>query len=120
MVTIFNKFLNLQEPDAAAMRHVHAVFVRVLPAFPEREFKGRGIVMIVGGRYAKYASISLDMLRLLGSRLPVEVWLKDVAEKEVGWCDDLVCDGVVCRYLADYLSKYTALVNIWSLKVIIL
>ena len=119
-VAILNKFLNLQEPDAAAMRQIHADLVHALPAFPEREYKGRGIVMVAGGQYAEYASTSLGMLRLLGSRLPVEIWLKDAVEEEDGWCDELAREGIVCRYLTDYMGEMTDLNSAYQFKVLAL
>lgn len=37
---------------------------------------------------------------LMGSRCPVEVWLKDRAEVEKGWCDKLVEEGVSCQHIS--------------------
>lgn len=67
--------------------------------------------MVAGGGYSECAAITLGMLHLMESRLPVEMWLKDTIEEEDGWCDKLVEDGISFRYMSDYLGDMAAFPN---------
>ena len=113
---LLDDFLDLTSSEACAMRQMHQNLVDALPEYPDEVYKGRGIVMVAGGRYSEYAATTLGMLRLLGSRLPVEVWLKDSTEEEEGWCDELAQDGISCRYLSNYLGEMTAFPNPYQYK----
>lgn len=99
--------VNISEADAYATRIEHEAVVRHLPPYPENTFEGRGIVMLAGGKYSEFAATALGMLREVGSRLPVEVWVKDHSEEKEGWCAELEQDGMVCRRLQDYMDMST-------------
>ena len=60
--------------------------------------------MLAGGHYSEFAATALGMLREVGSKLPVEVWVKDASEEEPGWCVELAKEGMACRRLDDYLD----------------
>lgn len=45
----------------------------------------------------------------MGSRCLVEVWLKDRAEAEEGWCDKLVEEEVSCQYISIYMEDMAPL-----------
>ena len=92
------------DTDAYFSRIQHEAVLRNLPAYPENLFKGRGIVMLAGGKYSEYAATALGMLREVGSQLPVEVWMKDRTEVKEGWCEELETEGIACRLLEDYMS----------------
>ncbi|MCJ1476276.1 hypothetical protein MMC13_004942 [Lambiella insularis] len=96
--------VNTSEADAYATRIAHEAVVRHLPAYPENAFEGRGVVMLAGGKYSEFAATALGMLREVGSRLPVEVWMKDHSEEKEGWCAELEQEGMVCRRLSDYMD----------------
>lgn len=114
---LLHDFLNLTSSEAWSMRQMHENLVDALPEYPDQVFEGQGIVMVSGGRYSEYAATTLGMLRLTGSRLPVELWLKDSTEEEEGWCDELTDDGISCRYLSDYLGEMKAFPNPYQYKV---
>lgn len=116
-VEMLSHFLNMTRADAERMRHTHEELVEELPEYPDNVYEGRGIVMVAGGRYSEYSATTLGMLRLLGSRLPVEVWLKDSTEEEEGWCDELAEEGTICRYMSDYLGEMTAFVHPYQYKI---
>ena len=99
------------------MRGMHSNFIKEIPTYPELGYRGRGIVLVAGGRYAEYASTTLGMLRLMGSQLPIEVWLKDHAEEEDGWCDELAQEGIGCRYMDDYIKDQSAFTRPYQYKV---
>lgn len=44
------------------------------------------------------------MLREIGSKLPIEVWVKDHTEEKAGWCDEIKHEGMVCRRISDYMD----------------
>ena len=98
-------FFNLTDADAARSRDDHARVLAALPAYPDHgRFRGRGVVVLAGGRYSEFAATALGVLRDVGSRLPVEVWAKDASEELPGWCAELRAEGVACRRLADHMD----------------
>ncbi|KAK4901051.1 hypothetical protein LTR49_027344 [Elasticomyces elasticus] len=90
--------------NATLIREQHAGFLRDMPSYPKKIFKGRGVMMLAGGRYSKYAVTALGVLRESGSKLPVEVWRRDEREEKHGWCDEMKKEGMACRRLSDYLD----------------
>jgi alpha 1,2-mannosyltransferase len=96
--------LGLTKAEFHSTRLAHMQVRRSLPDYPSKRFKGRGIIMLAGGKYSEYAATSLGMLRSTGSQLPVEVWMKDESEEMPGWCAELEKEGMACRRLADYMD----------------
>ena len=96
--------IDIPASDAEASRASHAEVTKLLQPYPKGLFSGRGIVMLAGGRYSGYAATGLGMLRELGSKLPVEVWMKDEKEEKPGWCDELRTEGMACRRMSDYMN----------------
>ena len=94
----------LSEDDSLASRTSHAEVVQSLPPYPDSLYLGRGIVMLAGGQYSAFAATGLGMLREIGSRLPVEVWMKDERDEKAGWCNEIMQEGMVCRLLSDYMD----------------
>ncbi|KAL8940484.1 MAG: hypothetical protein Q9211_002245 [Gyalolechia sp. 1 TL-2023] len=103
-------------PEAMFMRKSHASVVQSLPTYPAGAFAGRGIVVLAGGKYSEIAATTLGMIRLLGSRLPVEVWMLDRIEKKEAWCEELSPQGIICRFVSDYLSDMSAFSHHYQLK----
>jgi len=93
---------NLSAEDAHFSRASHAEVVKKLPEYPKKAYSGRGLIMLAGGRYNMYAATALGVIRETGSKLPIEVWMNDTAEEKEGWCDELVKEGMVCKWLSDY------------------
>ena len=96
--------LNLSEAEVHATRIAHTEVVRNIAPYPLDLFSGRGVVMLAGGHYSEFAATGLGMLREVGSKLPVEVWMKDSTEEKEGWCDELKKEGMACRKLSDYMD----------------
>ena len=94
----------LSRADAEASHDSHITIVKNLPSYPKSLYKGRGIVILAGGKYSSFAATGMGMLREVGSALPVEVWMKDEHEEKAGWCKDIEQDGMVCRRLSDYMD----------------
>ncbi|KAL9122736.1 MAG: hypothetical protein Q9187_000717 [Circinaria calcarea] len=111
--------LNITESDAHATRIEHTAVMRHIPPYPEALFSGRGIAMLAGGRYSEFAATALGMLREVGSKLPVEVWMKDKTEEKQGWCSELEKEGMVCRRLSDHMNV-TALSHPYQWKVFVM
>lgn len=104
MKEILDGLVGLNTDQAMRTRGSHAEVVSQLPAYPTGLYQGKGIVMLAGGRYSEFAATSLNVLRQVGSTLPVELWVADESEEVDGWCDELVGDGIACRRLADYIN----------------
>ena len=97
-------WIQISEVDANATRVVHRHLVENLPDYPSKQYSGRGIIMLAGGKWSEYAATSLGVLRELGSTLPVEVWMKDENDIKEGWCEGLEKEGMACRLLSDYMD----------------
>lgn len=100
---ILNK-TRISTEDAEASRKSHVQVTKKLPPYPSQLFSGQGIVMLAGGRYTGFATTGLAMLREVGSKLPVEVWVKDHGEENKEWCKELAHEGMACRRLSDYMD----------------
>ena len=94
----------VEQLDANDALKIHAHLVESLPSRSEWLFHGRGIVMVTGSLGAEFAATSLGMLRVVGSRLPVELWMLDQPTAKKGWCKELMHQGVACRYLENYVD----------------
>ncbi|KAI4174048.1 MAG: hypothetical protein LQ343_002612 [Gyalolechia ehrenbergii] len=105
-------------PEAMFMRKKHASVVQSLPTYPAGAFAGRGIVVLAGGKYSEIAATTLGMIRLLGSRLPVEVWMVDRIEEKEAWCEELSPQGIVCRFISDYSPDMSAFTRHYQLKIL--
>ncbi|MCJ1369226.1 hypothetical protein MMC20_000436 [Loxospora ochrophaea] len=101
---LLRNFLQLFADEVEDARVLHHDVVQKLPPTPKDLYFGRGVVMVVGGRFSEYAATTIGMLRLTGSRLPVEAWMVNKTEEKYGWCADLVKEGVSCRFLSDYVN----------------
>lgn len=95
---------NISSADAQVARASHVAVTQKLVPYPSHLFSGQGIVVLAGGRYTGFATTGLGMLREIGSKLPVEVWVKDQSEEREGWCTELAKEGVACRRLRDYMD----------------
>ncbi|KAL9030436.1 MAG: hypothetical protein Q9196_001441 [Gyalolechia fulgens] len=94
----------ISSEDAQFSRQNHVQVTQKLVSYPTELFAGQGIVILAGGRYTAFATIGLGMLREIGSKLPVEVWVKDQDEEQAEWCAELAQEGVVCRRLSNYMD----------------
>ena len=102
---VLDEYLPIERIDAIDMRMTHGHLVKSLPDLPNKLFRGQGIVMVTDSIKGEFAATSLGMLRLLGSRLPVELWMLDRALARKRWCEELAHQGVACRYLEDYVDN---------------
>ena len=91
--------------EATRIRSIHESLVESVPPQPSGLFTGRGIVMVAGGSKSEYAATSIGMLRLVGSRLPIELWFVDRGVEKKGWCKALEAESVTCRYISDHIHN---------------
>ena len=94
----------MTDDEALNTRETHKKLLSKLPSYPTGRFKGRGVVILAGGRYSEFAATSVGMLREVGSLLPVEIWSKDHSEEFDEWCSEVKAEGMACRRLADYMD----------------
>lgn len=117
-VPLLADYLDITSDEAQYMRDEHASVVEALPEYPLGAFSGRGIIILAGGKYSEIAATTLGMTRLLGSRLPVEIWMIDRVEAQEGWCDEMAAQGgMVCRFVSDYLQDMSAFSHHYQLKI---
>ena len=91
--------------EATRIRSIHDGFLESIPPEPKDLFGGQGIVIVAGGSRSEYAATTLGMLRLIGSKLPVELWFVDKKVEKKDWCVSMAIEGVTCRYLTDYIHQ---------------
>ncbi|EGD77026.1 hypothetical protein PTSG_07368 [Salpingoeca rosetta] len=63
-------------------------YLENVPTYPEGKYRGRGIIIVAGGRYLASALVSVKMLRDLGCTLRIQIWHLgpeevDAAQREV-------------------------------------
>lgn len=107
---------NISSEDAQIARQSHVEVTKKLVSYPSELFSGQGIVILAGGRYTAFATTGLGMLREIGSKLPIEVWVKDAEEEREEWCIELSKEGVACRRLSNYMDT-KLLVQGYQLKI---
>lgn len=95
---------HISKEDAEVTRNNHVQVTKKLLPYPNGLFSGQGIVMLAGGRYTGFATTGLGMLREVGSKLPVEIWVKDHEEENKEWCKELANEGIACRRLSDFMD----------------
>ncbi|CAL8574348.1 mannosyltransferase [Xanthoria parietina] len=120
-VQLLADYLDMTSDEAQFMRDEHASVVQALPDYPLGAFSGRGITILAGGKYSEIAATTLGMTRLLGSRLPVEIWMIDRVEAQEGWCDEMAAQGgMVCRFVSDYIQDMSAFSHHYQLKIAVI
>ena len=75
------------------------------PAYSEKTYCGKGIVIPAGGvYYLTNAYINLHMLRDSGCQLPVEIWYIGTKEIVPAIMDQLTKMGAVCKDITEHFS----------------
>ncbi|KAL4816927.1 mannosyltransferase putative-domain-containing protein [Aspergillus spinulosporus] len=100
----------MDEGSVTAMQDAHARFLhdtedtkRLKPVHAPGT---RGIVSTAGGQYFPVFLATLRMLRRTGSKLPVEVYMKDADEYEENICEDILPKlNARCLILSDVVGK---------------
>ena len=81
-------FIKMPESDVKKMSKKHAGFVEAIDTLKPHYVPGtRGLVTTAGGQYLPVLTISLRMLRHVGSTLPMEIFLASDEEYERHICD---------------------------------
>ena len=86
------------------------LFKRRAPAYPERAFKGRGVV-IVGGNQPKFQTsywVAIHALRRAGCALPVQLWFPEREGPDCERADELRRMGVTIHSFADLVDADAA------------
>lgn len=104
-----NSFLQLTGEEMAQLKNSHKVYLEKMPqAFPDNiagDFKGNGILYAGGGQYNWLVLISIKMLRDLGSKLPIEVFIPNENEYSVDLCNNVFpVFGAKCILMSDYID----------------
>lgn len=68
----------------------HKRVVEGIPNISPHFYKGDGYVMVGGGIYSWYALLGIEMLRKVGSTLPVEIFLPHPSDYEYQFCDKIL------------------------------
>ncbi|WP_162923740.1 alpha-mannosyltransferase [Arachidicoccus soli] len=89
-------------------------FIKTIPSFPKNKYKGKGIVICGGGvKYFTCAWISINLLRLKGCSLPIELWyIGNEVNKDI--LVNIEKLNVRCRNLLDFDGNYQF--HGWALK----
>ncbi|KAJ5250658.1 hypothetical protein N7489_001068 [Penicillium chrysogenum] len=102
---------SLSEEDVHKMEEAHAAFIEDVKN-SGKELKPihtpgkRGLVSTAGSTYLPVFVSSLRMLRRAGSKLPVELYMKDATEHEKHLCNEVLPKlDARCLVLADVVGK---------------
>ncbi|KAK2744913.1 hypothetical protein FQN55_006475 [Onygenales sp. PD_40] len=105
--------VSMPDADLLKMQQAHANVLEELKSSAELQPvvvpKSRGVVSTAGGSYLPVFVSSLRMLRRTGSKLPVELFLKDRGEYESNICDHIIPSlNGRCIVLSDILHPPSA------------
>ncbi|KAK2804511.1 hypothetical protein FQN50_006586 [Emmonsiellopsis sp. PD_5] len=105
--------VSMSDTDLLKMQQTHANVLQQLKSSAELQPvvvpKSRGVVSTAGGSYLPVFVSSLRMLRRTGSKLPVELFLKDRGEYESNICDYIIPSlNGRCIVLSDILHPRSA------------
>lgn len=112
---MLSNYLRLLTEEVDALRSSHDSFINKMPLTVPRDvlehskvtgyMQGDGIVFLAGGRFNQLALVSIKMLRDLGSKLPIEVVIKDWNALDARFCEDgLPSLGASCKVLDHFLG----------------
>jgi alpha 1,2-mannosyltransferase len=102
--------IKMSEEDKNKMKTAHSSFVDAITSSKELSLVHnpgtKGIVSTAGGTYMPVFLSSLRMLRRTGSKLPVELFLKDPSEYEKVVCEEVLPSlNARCLVLSDILTS---------------
>ncbi|KAL4998730.1 mannosyltransferase putative-domain-containing protein [Aspergillus recurvatus] len=101
---------SMDETGVSAMQDAHAQFLHDIENTkflkPVHAPGTRGIVSTAGSQYFPVFLATLRMLRRTGSKLPVEVYMKDAGEYEENICEEVLPKlNARCLILSDVVGK---------------
>ena len=101
--------INLPEEDVSTLRAAHALYAeeitRIAPKLPYKK-GSKGIVITASGRLFPQLIVSLRLLRLSGTDLPVEIFLECREVYEPAVCEEaLPAINARCLVMSDILEK---------------
>lgn len=111
----------LNEDEHTNLKNSHKVFLENMPTeFPEhiaKTFQGNGILYAGGGNYNWLVLLSIKMLRDLGSKLPIEVFIPNENEYSVDLCDRIFpVFGAKCILMSNYINTKKIKIRGYQLK----
>ncbi|GAM89155.1 hypothetical protein ANO11243_071910 [Dothideomycetidae sp. 11243] len=121
---LWQNLITNTETDLLIMQKAHAGFIKELNKVQEPgPWSGHGIVIVAGGRWFGTALTTIQMIRRLGSELPVEVFMKDEDEYEEYVCREFLPKlNAKCLVMTDFLKtgKHQWKASHFQLKVLAL
>ena len=100
----------MSEEAVRETRRRTELFKKMAPAYPERAFAGRGIV-IVGGNQPKFQTsywVAIHALRRSGCALPIQLWFPEREGPDCERADELRRMGVTIHSFADLVDADAA------------
>lgn len=118
-------FLLLSDDEKYHLTNSHRAFVEAMPSeYPEnvaKSFKGNGILYAGSGEYNWLVLLSIRMLRELGSKLPVEVFIPNEDEYSYDLCERVFpAFGAKCLMMSNFINTKKIEVKGYQLKSIAL
>lgn len=98
--------LELSKDDIINLSESHKNYVDSLGVtLPKNTYKGNGIVTVGGGRFSLMAFLGIKHLRMLGSMIPVEVFIPPNEAPEPDYCNELLPQyNAKCIFIDKILS----------------
>lgn len=111
----------LEDAQHLALKDSHASFVDRMQS---RDYRlpynkgSKGIVMTAGGTYLIHALVSVRMIRRTGTKLPIEIFLRDHSEGDPRICEHILPDlNARCIALSDTLGEDINAIGKYQYKV---
>lgn len=112
-------YLRLLKHEVSALTEAHDAFLNKMPRTVPRDvlehskvtqyMQGDGIVFLAGGRYNQLVLVSIKLLRDAGSKLPIEVVIKDWNPLDARFCEDVLPSlEARCKVIDHYLVPSVA------------
>ena len=80
-------------------------FLESVPPFPVAEHRGRGIVIVAGGKYLNDAMVTIAAIRSYNCTLPIQVWHLGAQEMPASALPFLAAHDVETRDVLDYVEE---------------
>lgn len=111
-----SSFLRISSEEKSDLTRSHERFMANLPlAFPQELLdlgarygflQGNGIVYLGGGKYNQLVLLSVSLLRLTGSKLPVEVIMPTKGDFDIDLCNSVLpAMNGRCKIMTDFLPQ---------------
>lgn len=104
-----NNCLEIPDEKFNLLRAKHAAVTEMINqiVLPKKSLKGKGVVIVGGGKYSVLAASNIQIMRMFNTTLPVEVFIPP-GEDDDQFCDEYLPKlNAKCTHIEDILDEKT-------------